>query len=160
MQSAFGWRSHFFVQCAFGLLAAYLVWRKLPETLRVRAAEPLSLGAIARSYGVILRNRAFLAYCGMLTISFAGVFAWISGSSFVLQEVYGPSALAFGLAFAAASVGYLAGTALATQVVTRIGIDRTIGLGALALAAGGIAAAGALALGSTSAIPLVAAMAL
>jgi DHA1 family bicyclomycin/chloramphenicol resistance-like MFS transporter len=159
MQSAFGWRSHFIVQCAFGLIAAYLVWRKLPETLRLRS-EPLSVGAIGRSYGVILRNRAFLAYCGMLTVSFAGVFAWISGSSFVLQEIYGLSALAFGLAFAAASGGYLAGTALATQIVTRIGLDRTIGLGTLALAAGGLAAVVPLAIGSTSAIPLVGAMAL
>jgi DHA1 family bicyclomycin/chloramphenicol resistance-like MFS transporter len=160
MHSAFGWRSHFFVQCAFGLLAAWLVWRKLPETLRLRAAEPLSFGAIARSYGVILRNRAFLAYCGMLTVSFAGVFAWISGSSFVLQEVYGLTALAFGLAFAAASGGYLAGTALATQIVTRLGLDRTIGLGAFALALGGLAAVVPLWLGSASPIPLVGAMAL
>lgn len=160
MQSAFGWRSHFIVQCAFGLVAAYLVWRKLPETLRVRAAEPLSLGAIGRSYGVILRSRAFLAHCGMLSVSFAGVFAWISGSSFVLQDIYGMSALAFGLAFAAASGGYLAGTALATQIVTRIGLDRTIGVGALALAIGGLAAVVPLAIGSASAIPLIAAMAL
>ena len=160
MQSAFGWRSHFLVQCAFGLVAAYFVWRKLPETLRMRAAEPLSFGAIARSYGVILRNRAFLAYCGMLSVSFAGVFAWISGSSFVLQDIYGLSPLGFGLAFAAASGGYLAGTALATQIVTRLGLDRTIGAGTLALAAGGLAAVVPLAIGSTSAIPLVAAMAL
>src|SRR5882757_7987315 len=34
LQSAFGWRSHFILQMAFGLIAAYLVWRKLPETLR------------------------------------------------------------------------------------------------------------------------------
>ena len=160
LQSAFGWRSHFIVQCAFGLLAAYLVWRKLPETLRMRAAEPLSLRAIGRSYGIIVRNRAFLAYCGMLSLSFAGVFAWISGSSYVLQEVYGLSAAMFGLAFAAASGGYLVGTALATQIVTRLGLDRTIGLGALALAAGGLAGIVPLALGSSSSIPLVAAMAL
>ena len=159
MQASFGWRSHFIVQCAFGLLAAFFVWRKLPETLRMRG-EPLSFGAIGRSYGIILRNRAFLAYCAMLSASFAGVFAWISGSSFVLQEVYGLSALSFGLAFAAASGGYLAGTAIAARFVTRVGLDRTIGIGALALAIGGIAAVVPLAIGSTSAIPLVAAMAL
>ena len=82
-----------------------------------------------------MRNRAVLAYVGMLAISFAGVFAWISGSSFVLQDIYGLSALQFGLAFAAASGGYLAGTALAARFVVRVGLDRTIGIGALALAA-------------------------
>jgi len=160
LQSAFGWRSHFVLQIAFGLIAAFFVWRKLPETLQQRMAGPLSLRAILEGYRVILRNRAVRAYIGLLAISFAGMFAWISGSSFVLQELYGFSALAYGLAFAASSGGYLAGTALAARVVTRIGLDRTIGIGALALALGGVGGAAAVALGGASAIPLVAAMAL
>ena len=154
LQTAFGWRSHFVLQIAFGLIAALFVWRKLPETLRAQTPGPFS------GYREIMRNRAVLAYIGMLAISFAGVFAWISGASFVLQEIYGLSALQFGLAFAAASGGYLAGTALAARFVVRVGLDRTIGIGALALAIGGLAAIAAIPLGGASAIPLVAAMAL
>lgn len=160
LQTAFGWRSHFVLQIAFGLVAAFLVWRKLPETIRVRTPGPLSVGAILGSYAVIVRNRAFLAYCGMLSISFAGVFAWISGASFVLQDIYRLSALTFGLAFAAASVGFLGGTAIAARVVTRLGLDRTIGIGAFALAVGGLAAAAAVAWGGGSAVPLIAAIAI
>lgn len=160
LQSAFGWRSHFILQIAFGLIAAFFVWTRLPETLRSRAPGPFSLRAILAGYAEIMRNRAVLAYVGMLSVSFAGVFAWISGSSFVLQEVYGLSALAFGLAFAAASGGYLAGTALATRIVTRIGLDSTIGIGAVALAIGGLGAAAAVPLGSASPIALTAAMAI
>jgi DHA1 family bicyclomycin/chloramphenicol resistance-like MFS transporter len=159
LQSTFGWRSHFVLQIAFGLVAALFVWRKLPETLRAQTPGPFSPGAIWAGYREIMRNRAVLAYIGMLSISFAGVFAWISGSSFVLQEIYGLSALQFGLAFAAGSCGYLAGTALAAHIVTRLGLDRTIGLGAAGVAAGGLAAAAAVAIG-TSAVPLVAAFAL
>jgi MFS transporter, DHA1 family, multidrug resistance protein len=160
LQSAFGWRSHFVLQIAFGLVAAFFVWRRLPETLKAPAPGPFSLRAILAGYAEISRNRAVLAYVGMLAVSFAGVFAWISGSSFVLQDIYGLSALSFGLAFAAASGGYLAGTALATRIVTHLGIDRTIGIGAVALAAGGLGAIAAVPLGGTSPIPLVAAMAL
>jgi len=159
LQSTFGWRSHFVLQIAFGLVAALFVWRKLPETLRAQTPGPFSLGAIWAGYREIMRNRAVLAYIGMLSISFAGVFAWISGSSFVLQEIYGLSALQFGLAFAAGSCGYLAGTALAAHIVTRLGLDRTIGFGAAGVAAGGLGAAAAVAIG-TSAVPLVAAFAL
>jgi DHA1 family bicyclomycin/chloramphenicol resistance-like MFS transporter len=159
LQSTFGWRSHFVLQIAFGLVAALFVWRKLPETLRAQTPGPFSTRAIWAGYREIMRNRAVLAYIGMLSISFAGVFAWISGSSFVLQEIYGLSALQFGLAFAAGSCGYLAGTALAAHIVTRLGLDRTIGLGAAGVAAGGLAAAAAVATG-TSAVPLVAAFAL
>jgi len=96
----------------------------------------------------------------MLAVSFAGVFAWISGSSFVLQQIYGLSALAYGLAFAAASGGYLAGTAVATRIVQPLGLDLTVGIGAAALAVGGLAAVAAIPFGAASPIPLTAAMAL
>ena len=43
LQSAFGWRSHFVLQIAFGLIAALFVWRKLPETLRAPTPGPFSL---------------------------------------------------------------------------------------------------------------------
>ena len=99
--------------------------------------------------------------CGMLAVSFAGVFAWISGSSFVLQEIYGLSALAFGLAFAAASGGYLAGTALATRIVhaprPRPHHRHRRGWRSRSAA---LAAVAAIPLGGASAIPLIAAMAL
>ena len=158
LQSAFGWRSHFVLQIAFGLIAALFVWRKLPETLKVPTAGPFSLSAILAGYAEILRNRAVLAYVGMLAASFAGVFAWISGSSFVLQEIYGLSALSYGLAFGAASAGYLAGNMLATRIVIRLGLDRTIGIGALALTTGGIGSVAAIPLGGASSLALVAAM--
>lgn len=159
LQSAFGWRSHFVLQIVFGLIAAFFVWRKLPETLKVRTPGPFSLRAILAGYAIILRNRAVLAYIGMLSLSFAGVFAWISGSSFVLQEIYGLSALAFGLAFAAASAGYLIGTSLATRIVTRLGLDRTIGFGTVALALGGLGSVAAIPFGGASPVLLIAAMA-
>jgi len=160
LQTAFGWRSHFILQIAFGLIAAYFVWRRLPETLRAPTPGPFSLRAIFAGYAEIMRNRAVLAYVGMLSVSFAGVFAWISGSSYVLQEFYGLSALAYGLAFAAASGGYLGGTALATRIVTRIGLDSTIGLGCVALAIGGMGAVAGVALGGASSVPLTAAVAI
>src|SRR5204863_3892684 len=70
------------------------------------------------------------------------------------------SALAFGLAFAASSGGYLGGSALATRIVTRIGLDSTIGFGCLALTIGGAGAAAGVALGGMSPIPLIAAVAI
>jgi DHA1 family bicyclomycin/chloramphenicol resistance-like MFS transporter len=73
----------------------------------------------------------------------------------VLQDLYGLTPLAFGVAFAVGSAGYLSGTWLAAHFVTRMGIDRTIGVGSLLLAVGGIASVVALAFGLTSAAALV-----
>jgi DHA1 family bicyclomycin/chloramphenicol resistance-like MFS transporter len=101
-------------------------------------------------YGIFLRHRSFRIYLAIVAASYGGLFAWISGSSFVLQDLYGLSPLVFGVVFAAATLGYGLGTLLAARLVGRIGIDRTIVCGGLALAAGGLAMAVAIVMGATS----------
>ena len=155
LQTFFGWRSNFVVLTLIGLAAAALVVLLLPETLRNRAPEPVSFGSILRSYRSFVRDRTFLAYSGILLCSFGGLFAWISASAFVLQNLYGLTPFDFGLAFAVGSAGYLIGTWIAAHIVGRIGLDRTLGIGCGAMAAGGIACVLALGLGFTVATTLV-----
>jgi DHA1 family bicyclomycin/chloramphenicol resistance-like MFS transporter len=160
LQTYFGWRANFVVLVGFGVISAVLVWLLLPESLHKRAPGPLSFGSILRAYPAFLVHRGFLAHSGILACAFGGLFAWISGAAFVLQNLYGLSALGFGVAFAVGSAGYLAGTWIAAHAVTRLGIDRTIGLGGLLLASGGVATMLAPALGLTSAAALVAPVAI
>jgi MFS transporter, DHA1 family, multidrug resistance protein len=155
LQIAFGWRAIFVGLLAVGSVAAAIVSCLLPETLKSRAPEPVSLLSTIRVYRTFMKNRAFLAHLGIVTCSFMGLFAWISGASFVLQDLYGLSALEFGVAFALGSAGYMFGTLLAAGIVSRIGLDRTIGLGGLALAVGGLAMVAAVTLGLASAASLV-----
>jgi DHA1 family bicyclomycin/chloramphenicol resistance-like MFS transporter len=88
----------------------------------------MSLPSIVRGYGIFLCHRTFRIYLAIVAAAYGGLFAWISGSSFVLQDLYGLSPLLFGLVFAAATLGYGLGTLLAARLVGRIGIDRTIGM--------------------------------
>ncbi|HYQ20221.1 MAG TPA: multidrug effflux MFS transporter [Xanthobacteraceae bacterium] len=160
LQSTFGWRASFLGMAALGLCAIVLVVRLLPETMKQPPKHPMSLLSIIRGYGMFLRHRTFRIYLAIVSASYGGLFAWISGSSFVLQDLYGLSPLLFGLVFAAATLGYGLGTLLAARLVVRIGIDRTIVCGGVALAAGGLAMAAAIALGATSPAALAAPMAL
>jgi MFS transporter, DHA1 family, multidrug resistance protein len=155
LQVAFGWRGNFVLLLAIGLTATAAVWRLLPETLQSPAAEPVSFVSLARAYRTFAQNRAFVAYLGIISFSFMGLFAWISGSSFVLQDLYGLSAFQYGAAFATASAGYMLGALFAASIVTRIGLDRMIGIGASALAAGGAVMVAAVALDVKSAASLV-----
>jgi DHA1 family bicyclomycin/chloramphenicol resistance-like MFS transporter len=155
LQTAFGWRSIFMTLVAASICGAVVVWKQLPETLAQRAAEPVSPSSMLKSYRVVARNAAYLSYVGMASASYAGLFAWISGASFVLQNLYGLTPFSFGLAFAIGSVGYMTGTALAARLVVRFGLDFTIGFGSAACAAGGLAMMASVALGLTSAISLV-----
>jgi len=160
LQTLFGWRSNFVFMGLAGVLATGVAWRLLPETLRRASDQPASFGAILASFRVIARSRVFWAYLAILAFTFGGLFAWISGLTFVLQDIYAVTAFEFSIAFALAALGFLAGTSIATRIVGRVGIDRTIGYGATAQAVGGLMAIIVVALRIPSAAPLVASMAL
>ena len=159
IQTAFGWRVTFLALVGAGLAGGAIVWSLLPETLTVRAAERVSIASMLRSYRVVARNPAYLAYLAITSASYAGLFAWISGSAFVLQDLYGLAPFDFGVAFAVGSVGYMGGSAIAARVVVRLGLDGVLGLGACACAAGGLAMTAAVALGFVSSMALVLPMA-
>jgi DHA1 family bicyclomycin/chloramphenicol resistance-like MFS transporter len=155
LQSTLGWRSIFFALVAAGLAGAAVVWLLLPETLEKRTPEPLSASSMFQSYRLVARNPAYLAYLGLAATSYAGLFAWISGASFVLQNLYGLSPLNFGVVFTVGSIGYMTGATIAARLVVRLGIDRTIGVGGFVVAVGGLAMVAAVALGLKSALSLV-----
>jgi DHA1 family bicyclomycin/chloramphenicol resistance-like MFS transporter len=159
VQTGFGWRGNFVVLTVSGLMIAAAVWWRLPETLAQRS-PPMSPSSMLRAFGGFLRDGNFVAHTGLIVLVFSGLFAWISASAFVLQDLYGLSSFAFGIAFAVGSAGFMAGSAFASRTVGRLGLDRVIGLGAAAQAIGGLLMIAALGLGLRSAASLVAPMAI
>jgi DHA1 family bicyclomycin/chloramphenicol resistance-like MFS transporter len=111
------------------------------------------------SYKIVARNPVYLAYLGLASTSYAGLFAWISSASFVLQDLYGLTPFAFGFYFAIGSVGFLMGTSLAAKLVVGQGLDRTIGFGGLALSLGGLGVVAVVAFNIASALWIVLAVA-
>src|SRR4051812_16151441 len=160
VQTVFGWHAVFITLVAAGIAGAGIVFLLLPETLARRAAEPVSASSIAKSYAVVARNPAYLAYLGLATTSYAGLFAWISGASFVLQNLYGLSAFTFGVAFSLGSLGYMSGSMISARLSHRFGLDGVLGLGGLANAAGGLAMVAVVMLDLGSVLSLVLPMAL
>ena len=139
LETTFGWRSNFAVLFCFGAAAWSMVWFLLPETLRQRAPEPVSIASTLRSFRRFLADSRFVIHLGIATCCLCGLFAWISSAAFVLQDIYGLSALAFGVSFAIGSSGYMIGTAIAARFVMRWGSGRTMGFGTAAMALGGLA---------------------
>lgn len=138
LQQAFGWRSTFVASLAFAAVLAAVVGFLLPETIRTRSREPLSLLAIIRGFGTLLQNRAYRVYVGLTALAYGGLFAFISGSSFVLIGIHGLTPAQYGLSFGFGVLGFILGTILAQRLVGRRGMDGVIGLGVLCLAGGGL----------------------
>ncbi|HEV7256428.1 MAG TPA: multidrug effflux MFS transporter [Bosea sp. (in: a-proteobacteria)] len=139
LQQAFGWRSTFIASLVFAAGLAAVVIFLLPETVRSRSREPLSFLAILRGFGTLLANRAFRVYVALTALAYGGLFAFISGSSFVLIGIHGLTPVQYGLSFAFCVLGFILGTIIAQRLVARRGMDAVIALGVRCLAAGGLA---------------------
>jgi DHA1 family bicyclomycin/chloramphenicol resistance-like MFS transporter len=137
LHEVFGWRSTFMASVLFGGALAAVVATRLPETIRAKSAAPLSFTAILRGFGTLLRHPSYRVYVGLSALAYGGLFAFISGSSFVLQGVYGLSELPYAFSFAFMVLGFIGGTFLAQRVLGPLGLDGTIRLGVIALALGG-----------------------
>ena len=131
----FGWRTIFGALIAGGVLlwTVTVIW--LPESMpaHARAAQ---LSHVFRSYGAFLALPRSIGLCLLLAFSFAGVFAFISASPFVLVRELGLSNGGFGVAFAIASGAILAGSWVAGALAHRFNSERL--LAAASLAAGAI----------------------
>ncbi len=159
LQTAFGWRSVFFALLLIGLMGIVVVLLLLPETLRERASDRFSLVSMVKSFGVLLRHPAYLAYLGLGTFSFAGLIVWITSAAFVLQDLYGLSPIRFGVYFAFGAVGYMSGSTFSARLVTRLGLNAIVGIGSGLLVVGGLGMLASVALVPQSAISLVIAVA-
>jgi DHA1 family bicyclomycin/chloramphenicol resistance-like MFS transporter len=158
LQTVFGWRASFILLVIFAVTIGIATARLLPETLRKPTPGPFSLASTGRMFASVLAHRSFLAHLGIVITTFVGLYAWVSGSSIVIQGIYGLSPLAFGATYAIGSSGYLLGTNIAVRVVMRHGLDRMIGIGTAIMAAGGLMMAAVVVVGLTNVIWLVAGM--
>ncbi|MQA08585.1 MAG: Bcr/CflA family efflux MFS transporter [Pseudonocardiaceae bacterium] len=99
------WRGLFVILGVIGLLLLLAAAFGLRETLPAENRRPGSLLATLRVFGSLLADRSFVGYALSGALAFATMFAYISGSSFVLQDVFGMSPQAFSLVFGANSLG-------------------------------------------------------
>lgn len=138
LETLFGWRASFFAALIFGLMAGLMVRFGLPETIKTRVTEPLTPGGIARGFAGVWASKVYRPHAVLVCLTYGGLFAFISGSSFVLQTLYGLSEIVYGIAFGLCAAAYVVGTLIGQRVVRRIGIAGAIRWGALALAGGGL----------------------
>ncbi|MBO6633976.1 multidrug effflux MFS transporter [Parvibaculum sp.] len=154
VQDLYGWKANFIAMALFGVVLVCIVATSLGETLppaRRQSAAPL---AILRNYRRLLVDLRFLKYLAIACFCFSGLFAFISGSSFVLQGRYGLSPVVYGLCFGAMAGGYVVGSLSGSRLVQRFGIDGTLKLGGFAAALGGLLMLTGL-MSSTSALAIV-----
>ncbi|MGW3207916.1 multidrug effflux MFS transporter [Streptomyces sp. NPDC001135] len=155
------WRGVFVVLTAIGALLTALVWLRLPETLAPGDRHGGGAGEALRSMRALLADLPFTGYMLAGGFAFAALFAYISASPYVVQEIYGASPQTFSLLFGLNSVGLvIAGQVNGKLLVGRVALDKVLatGLAVIVLAATALLLMSTGALGDTGLAPVAAAL--
>jgi MFS transporter, DHA1 family, multidrug resistance protein len=138
LEITLGWRANFLAVLLGVAILAAVVYAMLPETLQERRAGPISLVAIVKGFGSLLQHKGYRTYVALTALSYAGLFCFISGSSFILQGLYKMTPLTYGMAFGLTVTGFISGTIIAQKLINRMTMDGVIRIGVSCLAIGGI----------------------
>ncbi len=113
------WSSIFWFLLVYGLIGIVALWLWLPESLPVR--QPLRARVILRNFSRLSSSGMFMGHVVAASLLYAGAFAFISGSSFVLIGLFDVPAHQFGYWFMFIVAGYIAGNLFTIRVSVRLG---------------------------------------
>ncbi|MDT5094349.1 MAG: transporter, family, multidrug resistance protein [Mycobacterium sp.] len=91
----------------------------LPETLPPANRRPLRLRGVLSTYASLLRDVRFVTLVAVASLSISGLFAYISGASFVLQGHYGLTQQVFAIVFGAGAIWFIAATQVNVVLLKR-----------------------------------------
>lgn len=129
LETQFGWRAAFWALFGVGLFLLAAVGLTLPETNRHRDPSATRPDRILRNFGTLLTHQSYIGFALIVAFSYAGIFAFISGSPFVLMRAMGLSPTAYSLYSAAVISAYMVGAFISGRFALRLGQERLIAMG-------------------------------
>jgi DHA1 family bicyclomycin/chloramphenicol resistance-like MFS transporter len=124
------WRGVFAVLTVIGIALTLVVWRWLHETLPPGRRHDGGLGETLRTMRGLLADKPFAGYLLTGSFTFAALFAYVSASAFVVQEIYGASPQTYSLLFGLNSIGLVVvGQFNGKVLVGRVSLDLVLGIG-------------------------------
>ena len=115
----FPWQAIFTILFALGILLFIFIFFGLDESAEIKSDAAISIAAVARDYGEILRNKEFMRYTLGFAVAMSALFAYITGSSFIFLDYYGLSERTFGAVFGINALGMTLVSALNAKLVQK-----------------------------------------
>ncbi|KMK76853.1 Bcr/CflA family efflux MFS transporter [Alkalihalobacillus pseudalcaliphilus] len=104
------WHTIFYFLSVLGLCIVFIVATKLKESLSVERRQPVSIGNSIRTMGSLIRDRSYIGYALIVGIIHGGSFAYVAGTPFVYQGIYGVSPQVFSILFGINGLAIIAGS--------------------------------------------------
>jgi DHA1 family bicyclomycin/chloramphenicol resistance-like MFS transporter len=115
------WRGIFVFLAVYGALALAASVFFLVETLPKARRVDLGHSTARQRYGALFSDRIFVGIAVIAGFTFSGLFAYLSSSSFLFQQVYGLDAQQFGFLFAINSLGVVGGVQASSFLARYVG---------------------------------------
>jgi DHA1 family bicyclomycin/chloramphenicol resistance-like MFS transporter len=106
------WQWIFGFLALIGLLNVFSVFVYLKETLPRDKRIPSSIGSSVRTMGSLFKDRSFIGYAVVVGFVHGGSFAYVSGTPFVYQDIYGVSPQVFSVLFGINGIAIILGSYL------------------------------------------------
>src|ERR1700723_3597382 len=136
LETAFGWRSIFYVITAASLVIAVTIVLALPETRRRRAEGGGGFRSDVRS---LITSRAFIGYALCQVLASQLIFAFAGGGPYIVIMQMDRSSAEYGAWFATTALAYLVGNLFCVRFAPRHSLEKLIWFGlALQLAGAGL----------------------
>ncbi|WP_058302729.1 multidrug effflux MFS transporter [Gorillibacterium timonense] len=126
------WRGVFVVLGFIGIAMLFAVTLRLGETLPEERRSSGGVGQTLSTFGDLFKDRSFMGYALTQSATAIALFSYISGSSFVLQNLYHVTPQTFSLIFALNGFGMVLASQTTGRLAGRMSAERLLA-GALAL---------------------------
>jgi DHA1 family bicyclomycin/chloramphenicol resistance-like MFS transporter len=133
------WRGVFVVLAGLGVLLLAVTAARLGESLAPERRRTGGLRDTLATFARLARDRRFVSFALCLALGLASMFAYIAGSPFVLQDIYGASPQQFSAVFAVNALGIMGAGHVSARLVGRVSPHRLLTAGLTLNVAGGLA---------------------
>ncbi|MDX2422517.1 MAG: multidrug effflux MFS transporter [Amphritea sp.] len=120
-----GWQSIFFFLFSYALMMMITIFFRLPET-RVKQTEKTHF---LKRYWMVLKHRQALSFIFSAVFTFAGMFAFITGSPSVYMEYFGVSETLFPLFFGANIISMFIMNRINMRLLARFSLHNLLSMG-------------------------------
>lgn len=111
------WRSTFWLLAGLGAILVVAIFFKLPETKQ--KVEHVTMKDTFTSFKHVFTNRFFMTMTLVQALMMGALFAYIAGSSFVLQDMFGVSVPEFSAIYAFNGFGILLGASISGKMAEK-----------------------------------------
>src|ERR1700736_5330939 len=122
LETAFGWRSIFYVITAAAIVIAAAIALTLPETRRDR----VEAGGFRGDVGSLITSRAFIGYMLCQVLASQIIFTFAGGGPYIVVTQMGRSSAEYGAWFACTGFAYLIGNLFCVRYAPRHSLENLI----------------------------------